>query len=51
MIGVADFNPDRLLDRILDDETVPQVDQIETHPFLQRDVDHALMREHGVRHR
>ncbi|MFI9365244.1 aldo/keto reductase [Kitasatospora sp. NPDC053057] len=49
-IGVANFYPDRLLDLILNNETVPQVDQIETHPFFQRNPDHALMREHGVQH-
>ncbi|GJF33385.1 2,5-diketo-D-gluconic acid reductase [Kitasatospora sp. NE20-6] len=49
-IGVANFHPDRLLDLIINNETVPQVNQIETHPFFQRGPDHALMREHGVQH-
>ncbi|GGV38587.1 2,5-diketo-D-gluconic acid reductase [Kitasatospora herbaricolor] len=49
-IGVANFHPDRLLDLVLNNETTPQVNQIETHPFFQRDPDHALMREHGVQH-
>ncbi|MEV4556201.1 aldo/keto reductase [Kitasatospora sp. NPDC049285] len=49
-IGVANFHPDRLLDLILNNEITPQVDQIETHPFHQRDADHALMRAHGVQH-
>ncbi|KOV30360.1 2,5-diketo-D-gluconic acid reductase [Streptomyces sp. XY431] len=49
-IGVANFYPDRLLDLILNNETAPQVNQIETHPFFQRDPDHALMREHRVQH-
>ncbi|MFJ5231154.1 aldo/keto reductase [Kitasatospora sp. NPDC088391] len=49
-IGVANFHPDRLLDLILNNETTPAVDQIETHPFFQRTADHALMREHGVQH-
>ncbi|OKI25614.1 aldo/keto reductase [Streptomyces sp. CB03911] len=49
-IGVANFHPDRLLDLILNNETTPQVNQIETHPFFQRGADHALMREHGVQH-
>ncbi|MFJ4674607.1 aldo/keto reductase [Kitasatospora sp. NPDC088783] len=49
-IGVANFHPDRLLDLIINNETAPQVNQIETHPFFQRGADHALMREHGVQH-
>ncbi|MFE7935329.1 aldo/keto reductase [Streptomyces sp. NPDC057456] len=49
-IGVANFYPDRLLDLILNNEITPAVNQVETHPFFQRTADHALMREHGVRH-
>ncbi|KUN10370.1 2,5-diketo-D-gluconic acid reductase [Streptomyces yokosukanensis] len=49
-IGVANFYPDRLLDLILNNEITPQVNQIETHPFFQRNPDHDLMREHGVQH-
>ncbi|MFE0463979.1 aldo/keto reductase [Kitasatospora sp. NPDC058965] len=49
-IGVANFSPDRLLDLVLNNEIAPAVNQIETHPFFQRTADHALMREHGVRH-
>ncbi|MFF2121355.1 aldo/keto reductase [Kitasatospora sp. NPDC058184] len=49
-IGVANFYPDRLLDLILNNETAPAVNQIETHPFFQRTADQALMGEHGVQH-
>ncbi|MFB7333703.1 aldo/keto reductase [Streptomyces adustus] len=49
-IGVANFYPDRLLDLILNNEIAPAVNQIETHPFFQRNADHALMREHRVQH-
>ncbi|MEV7729123.1 aldo/keto reductase [Streptomyces sp. NPDC087917] len=49
-IGVANFFPDRLLDLILNNEIVPAVNQIETHPFFQRTTDQVLMREHGVQH-
>ncbi|MFJ6214877.1 aldo/keto reductase [Streptomyces sp. NPDC092296] len=49
-IGVANFSPDRLLDLILNNEITPQVNQIETHPFFQRNPDHDLMREHHVQH-
>ncbi len=48
-IGVANFYPDRLLDLIVSNVTVPAVNQIETHPFFQRADYQALMSEHGVR--
>ncbi|MFI5919674.1 aldo/keto reductase [Streptomyces anulatus] len=47
-IGVANFYPDRLIDLILNNEIVPAVNQIETHPFFQRADYQELMREHGV---
>ncbi|MFI6149659.1 aldo/keto reductase [Streptomyces sp. NPDC051109] len=49
-IGVANFYPDRLLELILNNEIAPAINQIETHPFFQRTVDQALMRQHGVQH-
>ncbi|KOU48951.1 aldo/keto reductase [Streptomyces sp. WM6378] len=48
-IGVANFYPDRLLDLIVNNDIVPAVNQIETHPFFQRADYQALMGEHGVR--
>jgi 2,5-diketo-D-gluconate reductase A len=47
-IGVSNFHSDRLVDLIAHNEIVPAVNQIETHPFFQRQADQALMREHGV---
>jgi 2,5-diketo-D-gluconate reductase A len=47
-IGVSNFYPDRLVDLIDHTETVPAVNQIETHPFNQRVADQALMRQRGV---
>ncbi|MEU9137456.1 aldo/keto reductase [Streptomyces sp. NPDC048404] len=47
-IGVANFYPDRLVDLISNNEVVPAVNQIETHPFFQRTADQDVMREHGV---
>jgi 2,5-diketo-D-gluconate reductase A len=47
-IGVSNFYPDRLLDLIRNNEIMPAVNQIETHPFHQRTADQELMREHGV---
>ncbi|MFB6836199.1 aldo/keto reductase [Streptomyces sp. NPDC056361] len=49
-IGVANFYPDRLIDLILNNEIMPAVNQIETHPFFQRTDYQDLMREHGVQH-
>jgi 2,5-diketo-D-gluconate reductase A len=47
-IGVSNFYPDRLVDLIDHNETVPMVDQIECHPFFQRAAEQQLMRERGV---
>jgi 2,5-diketo-D-gluconate reductase A len=49
-IGVANFYPDRLVD--LSDRTgfTPAVNQIETHPYFQRQGEHDLMAERGVQH-
>jgi 2,5-diketo-D-gluconate reductase A len=47
-IGVANFYPDRLIDLIVNNDIVPAVNQIETHPFFQRADYHELMRQHGV---
>lgn len=47
-IGVSNFHSDRLVDLIERNEVVPAVNQIETHPFHQRQADQDLMRERGV---
>ncbi|HEX8105770.1 MAG TPA: aldo/keto reductase [Solirubrobacteraceae bacterium] len=47
-IGVSNFYPDRLVDLISHNEVVPAVNQIETHPYNQRQADQAVMREHDV---
>jgi 2,5-diketo-D-gluconate reductase A len=47
-IGVSNFYPDRLVDLIQHNEITPAVNQIETHPFFQRQDYQQLMREHGV---
>ncbi|RAJ43053.1 diketogulonate reductase-like aldo/keto reductase [Kitasatospora sp. SolWspMP-SS2h] len=47
-IGVANFYPDRLVDLVVNNDTTPAVNQIETHPFFQRTADQRLMRECGV---
>ncbi len=35
-IGVSNFHPDRLMDLIVNNEVVPAVNQVETHPFHQQ---------------
>ena len=47
-IGVSNFYPDRLVDLADHNEIVPAVNQIETHPFFQRQADQALMLERGI---
>jgi 2,5-diketo-D-gluconate reductase A len=48
--GVANFYPDRLVDLIDRTAFTPAVNQIETHPYFQRQADHDLMVERGVQH-
>ncbi|TCP96017.1 diketogulonate reductase-like aldo/keto reductase [Cricetibacter osteomyelitidis] len=47
-IGVSNFHSDRLLDLIAHNEIVPAVNQIETHPFYQREAELAFHQEHGI---
>jgi 2,5-diketo-D-gluconate reductase A len=47
-IGVSNFYADRLVDLIENNEVVPAINQIETHPYFQRHEDHEVMRARGV---
>ena len=47
-IGGSNFYADRIVDLIDHNEITPAVNQIETHPFFQRQADQDLMRERGV---
>ncbi len=47
-IGVSNFYPYRLVDLIVNNEVVPAVNQIETHPYFQRHADQEVMRARGV---
>ena len=49
-VGVSNFYPDRLVDLIDRTGFTPAVNQIETHPYFQRQTDHDLMVERGVQH-
>ena len=47
-IGVSNFAPDQLVDLIINNEIVPAVNQIETHPFKQNTDYQELMQGEGV---
>ena len=49
-IGVSNFHPDRLVDLIVHNDIRPAVNQIETHVYYQRAVDHQVMLDYGVHH-
>lgn len=49
-IGVSNFPSDRLMDLTTHNDITPAVNQIETHPFHQRQEEHEFMRAHGVQH-
>ena len=47
-IGVSNFHPDRLIDLIVNNEIVPAVNQIETHPFHQQIEAQQFLQENNV---
>lgn len=47
-IGVSNFQMDRLIDLIINNEVIPAVNQIETHPFCQQIESAKLMKENKV---
>ena len=47
-IGVSNIYPDRLVDFIMNNEVVPAVNQVETHPFNQQVKANEIMKEYGV---
>lgn len=49
-VGVSNFYPDRLVDLIDRTGFTPAVNQIETHPYFQRQAEHDLMVQRGVQH-
>lgn len=49
-IGVSNFYPDRLLDLVMNNDIVPQVNQVETNVFYQQHDVHSLMKELGITH-
>lgn len=47
-IGVSNFQPDRLMDLIVQNEVTPAVNQIETHPFHQQVETQRFLQENNV---
>jgi 2,5-diketo-D-gluconate reductase A len=47
-IGVANFQPDRIMDLIMHNKVIPAVDQIETHPFCQQIQTQRFLKENNV---
>lgn len=47
-IGVSNFYADRIMDFALNNEVVPAINQIETHPFNQQIEEQKIMEELGV---
>jgi 2,5-diketo-D-gluconate reductase A len=47
-IGVSNFQPDRLLDLMMNNEVVPAVNQVENHPFFQQPENAKFMKEKRV---
>lgn len=47
-IGVANFQPDRIMDLIMHNKVIPAGDQIETHPFCQQIETQKFLKENNV---
>lgn len=47
-IGVSNFQPDRLVDLLLNNKVAPAVNQVETNPFCQQIKSAKVMQEHQV---
>ena len=47
-IGVSNFQGDRIIDLCYTAEIKPMVNQLELHPFYQREEELAILREYGI---
>ena len=47
-IGVSNFLPDRIIDLCFNAEIIPAVNQIELHPFYQREAELEILKEYGI---
>lgn len=49
-IGLSNFYPDRLVDLVMNNEVLPQVNQVETSPYFQQYESNEVMKEYGILH-
>lgn len=49
-IGLSNFYPDRLIDLAMNNDIIPQVNQVETTPYFQQLKAHAIMEKYGIIH-
>lgn len=47
-IGVSNFHPDRVMDFVVQQEVLPAVNQIETHPFHQQVETQKFLKENNI---
>ncbi len=47
-IGISNFHPDRVMDFIIQQEILPAVNQIETHPFHQQVETQKFLKENNI---
>ncbi len=47
-IGVSNFTSDRIIDLCKQFDTVPAVNQLELHPFYQREDELAILKQYGI---
>lgn len=47
-IGVCNFNSDRLVDFVMNNELPPAINQVEFHPYFQQNKAEEIMREYDV---
>lgn len=47
-IGISNFLPDRVVDFCMNVNVIPAVNQMEIHPFYQRQEDIKIMEEYGI---
>jgi diketogulonate reductase-like aldo/keto reductase len=49
-IGLSNFYPDRLVDLVMNNDVLPQVNQVETTPYFQQYEANEIMKKLGVSH-
>ena len=49
-IGLSNFYPDRLLDLVMNNDVLPQVNQVETSPYFQQHEANEFIKKMGIAH-